>query len=79
MPPLLVLDLDQLHFLQLLDPALHLPRLGGLVPEALDELLGLFDLLLLVLVRGELLLFPLRFLLDIEGEVSGVLREHCQD
>ncbi len=60
----LVLDLDQVQLFELLDPALHLPRLRGLVPEALDEPLGLLDLLLLVPVCGELLLLPLLLLLD---------------
>ena len=44
-------DLDALDLVELLDPALHLPGLGGLVAEAVDEGLGLLDLLRLPAVR----------------------------
>ncbi|MPM34717.1 hypothetical protein SDC9_81304 [bioreactor metagenome] len=42
-------NLNQLNLLQHLDPALHLPALGCLVAEPLDELLVLLQLLLLEL------------------------------
>ena len=48
--------LHPLQLLQLLDAALHLHGLGGLVAETLDEGFGVFYLLLLVLVGAELLL-----------------------
>ena len=51
-----LVDLDALDFGQLLHAALHLHGLGGLVAEALDELLGVGNLLLLVLVGAHLLL-----------------------
>ena len=42
---------DAVHLCEHLDPALDLPGFRRLVPEPLDELLGLGDLLLLVLGR----------------------------
>ena len=47
------------ELLEGLDARLHLVRLSGLVAERLDELLGLLYHLLLVLVGGGLLLYPL--------------------
>ena len=55
----LFLDLETVQPLQLLDARLHLVRLGGFVAEFLDELLGLLDHPLLVLVGRHLLRPPL--------------------
>ena len=79
-PPLLVFDLDQIEFLELLDPALHLARLGGFVPEALDELLRLLDLLLLVPLCRDLLRSPYGLFRDVVCEVPRIFRErsHAQ-
>ena len=52
-----LVDFDGHYLGQLLDAALHLHGLGGLVTEALYELFHVGNLLLLVLVRPELL-FP---------------------
>ena len=60
-----LVDLDALDLLELLDARLDLIRLGGLVAEALDELLGLLDHLLLVQVGRHLLLAPFSPQLDI--------------
>ena len=54
----LLVDLDALDAFELFDARLHLVRLGGLVAELLDELFGLFDHPLLVLVGGQLLRTP---------------------
>ena len=51
----LFVHLDPLDLLQLLDPRLYLIRLGRLVAEAFDKLLGLLDHLLLVLIGRQLL------------------------
>ena len=59
--------------LQLLDAALHLARLGGLIAEALDERLGVRDLALLSLGRRLQLRQPLLALLDEVGVVADVL------
>ena len=48
--------LDRHDFLELLDSALHLNRLGWLVAEPLDKILDVGNLLLLVFVGTELLL-----------------------
>ena len=72
---LLRLDLDQVHFLQLLDAALHLPRLRRLVPEPVDELLRLLDPVLLVLVGVQEEGFPDLLFLLVERIVPRVLLE----
>ena len=51
-----VLHLDTINLRELLDTALHLHGLGRLVAEALDEVFGSLDLLLLILVGTALLL-----------------------
>ena len=51
-----LVDLYRVDLLQRLDPGLHLGRLRRLVPKALDEVLGLLDHLLLILVGSLLLL-----------------------
>ena len=45
-----LLDFEEFHFLELLDAALDLGRLGRLGAESVDELLGFLDLALLGLV-----------------------------
>ena len=47
------------NLFQLLDAALHLHGLGGLVPETLNEVFDIGYLFLLVLIRPELLFTPL--------------------
>ena len=54
-----LIHLDGYDFLQLLDAALHLYGLGGLIAEPLYECLDVGDLFLLVLVGAELLLMTL--------------------
>ena len=62
-----------LHLFKLLDPALHLPRLGILVAKAFDEPLRLGDLPLLVEI-GRLLEFaPLLAFIQIKSEVARVV------
>ena len=51
-----LIHLDRHDFLELLDSALHLNRLGRLVAESLDEILDVGNFLLLVFVSTELLL-----------------------
>ena len=51
-----VLHLDTVNLRELLDTALYLYGLGRLVAEALDEVFGRLDLLLLILVGTALLL-----------------------
>ena len=51
-----VLHLDTVNLRELLDAALHLYSLSRLVAEALDEIFGRLDLLLLILVGTALLL-----------------------
>src|SRR6185369_16298827 len=53
---------DALDFFQLLDPALHLLRLGGLIAEAIDEYFQLFNALALITICGLELLLPLGLL-----------------
>ena len=45
-------NLDPLHFVQFLDPALDLFGLGRLVAEAIDERFQLLDAFALVAIRG---------------------------
>ena len=54
-----LVHLDGHYLFQLLDAALHLHRLGRLVAEPLDELLGVGYHLLLVLVGAHLLFHAL--------------------
>ena len=51
-----LIHLDRHDFLELLDSALHLNRLGRLVAESLDEILDVGNFLLLVFVSTKLLL-----------------------
>ena len=51
-----IFDLDALDLLELFDTTLYLIALGGFVAEALDEVFGRLDLLLLILVGAALLL-----------------------
>ena len=51
-------DLNSLKAFELLDSALHLHGFGGLVAEAFDELFGVVDEFLLVVVGASLLLEP---------------------
>jgi len=69
---LVVLHLGEVDLFQHLDAALHLPRFGGLISEAVDELLRLFGFFLLVFQSiGRL--FPAQFPLDfIKGIVPVV-------
>ena len=60
-----IVNLDPVHLLQHLDATLHLPRLGGLVAETLNETLNLGNLLLLVFVGSLLVLNTLQPLLHI--------------
>ena len=70
---LLVLrNLDALDLLQLLDAALHLLGLGGLVAEAVDEGFELLDALALVLVGGDQRVAPLLLLRQIFFVVAAV-------
>ena len=55
----LLLDLDAFELFELFDTGLHLDGLGRLVAEAFDEVFGVLDLLLLVLVGAHLLLYAL--------------------
>ena len=64
---------EALHLFEHLDAALHLPRLRGLVPEALDEPLRLGDLFLLIEVGGPLDLPAFLPFLEVEGIVARVL------
>ena len=64
--------LDLLHPLDLLELALRLRGFAGLGAEAVGEFLQRRDLLLLVLVSGELLLFARRFLFDVVVVVAAV-------
>ena len=68
-----ILDLETLDLGQLLDTALYLITLGGLVAEALDEALGVLDLLLLVLVGAALLLQALLAQLEVVAVVGAVV------
>ena len=52
----LQIHLETFEFLQLLDAALYLDGFGGFISEALDEILGVLNHLLLVLVGADLLL-----------------------
>ncbi len=58
-------QLDALDLFQLLDAALHLFGLGGLVAEAIDEGFQLLDALALVAIRGFQLLGALLLLLQV--------------
>ena len=62
---LFVGDLDALDLVELLDAALHLLGLGGLVAEAVDEGFELLDALALVAVGGLDLGAALGFLLEV--------------
>ena len=53
------IHLKALQFIQLLDTALYLYRLGRFIPETLNELLRISDHLLLIHVRPHLLFMPL--------------------
>ena len=46
------------HLLQHFDTALHLLRLGGIVAKTLNEIFGILNLLLLILVSANLLFTP---------------------
>lgn len=70
---IVLLHLNELHLLQLLDAALHLGGLGGLVAEAVDKLLGLGNLPLLRLGLVKESLLARGAFLQVEGEVAGVL------
>ena len=50
------IHLQSLEFLQLFDAALYLYGFGGFIAESLDEILGVLNHLLLVLVGADLLL-----------------------
>ena len=50
-----LIDLDAVQLVEHLDAALHLHRLGRLIAETLDEVLGVMDELLLVLIGAHLL------------------------
>ena len=65
-------QLDSFDLLQLLDPALHLPRLGGLIAEAVDEHFQMVDTLLLIVVGGFELRLALLFLCEIAVVVARV-------
>ncbi len=65
-------DLDALDALQLLDAALHLLGLGGLITEAADESFQLLDAVLLVGVGGFELRQALGLLLLVAGVAAGV-------
>src|SRR5262249_39573728 len=65
-------DLDPLNPLQFLDAALHLFRLGGLIPEAVDEGFELLDAILLVAIGGFELAAPLGLLLLVPRLTAGV-------
>ena len=68
-------DLDPLDLVELLDPALDLLGLGGLVAEAVDEDLGLLDLLALPAVRLAQALHPRGVLGDVVRVVAVVVGE----
>ena len=68
-----ILDLNALDLGQLLDAALYLIALGGLVAETLNEALGVLDLLLLVLVGAALLLQALLTQLEVVAVVRAVV------
>ena len=86
-----LIDGDAVHLLQHLDTALHLPCLGGLVAEPLDEALDLRYLLLLVLVGGLLALNAFQPLLHIlrvaalvvldvaEGDLDGAVGDAVEE
>ena len=65
-------QLDSFDLLQLLDPALHLLGLGGLVAEAIDEDFEVMNPLLLVPVGGLQLGAALGLLREIAVVVAGV-------
>ena len=67
--PLVGRNLDAFDFLELLDAGLHLPGLGGLVAEAVDEGLQLFDAFALIAVGG----FKLRAALVLLPQVGIVV------
>ena len=69
---LLIRDDDALDLLKLLDAALHLLSLRGLVTETVDEGFQIFDALALVLIRGFQLGAALCPLLLVLGVVTGV-------
>ncbi len=83
-------DLDALDFLQLLDPALHLLCLGGLVAEAADEGLKMLDMLALILIGRGKLSSPFLFLrqvllvvavVDVQGlvpDLDGLVDGHVE-
>ena len=73
-----ILDLDALDLGQLLDAALYLIALRGLVAEALDEALGILDLLLLVLVGSALLFQALLTQLEVVAVVRAVVVQAAQ-
>ena len=66
---------DFFHPIDLLELALRLRRLARLRPEAIGKKLERRDLLLLVLVGGELLLFARRFLLDVAVPVPAITEQ----
>ncbi len=68
----LIFNLDVIDFLQLLYAALYLAGLCRFVPESLDKLFGVLDLLLLVLEGVDLLLAPDFPLLLVKRVVSRV-------
>ncbi len=67
--------LDLLHPIDLLQLALRLRRLARLGPEAIGKQLERGDLLLLVLVGGELLFFARRLLFDVAVPVAAITIE----
>jgi len=71
-------DLDALDLVELLDAALHLARLGRLVAEAVDEGLGLLDLLLLAARALAQRLHAGAMLGDVMAVVSVVVRQRAQ-
>ncbi len=73
-----LVHLNSFYFSQLLHAALHLHGLGGLVAEALDELLGVGYLFLLVLIGAHLLLDALAPQLHEVAVVHGVVVDFTQ-
>ena len=69
---LLLRDLDAFDLVELLDAALHLLGLGGLVAEAVDECFEVVDAVLLVLVSGFELGAAVLFLREVFVVVAGV-------
>ena len=65
-------QLDSFDLVELLDPALHLLGLGGLVAEAVDERFEVMDAVLLVAVGGLQLGAALGLLREVAVVVAGV-------